>query len=142
MWVDEQIAESIHGQDNSDVPSWTGLVDGQGQVRILQRDVPGIDGDLVMTWDYGPSSATVAIQMTNLHGDAIAIASLNPNAAAPVDRFETDEFGNPRQPTNRRHGWLGAKQRRTELPSGVIQMGVRSYVPALGRFTSVDPVFG
>jgi RHS repeat-associated protein len=34
----------------------------------------------------------------------------------------------------RRYGWLGGKERRTELPSGVIQMGMRSYVPALGRF--------
>jgi RHS repeat-associated protein len=39
-------------------------------------------------------------------------------------------------------GWLGSKLRRTELPSGVIQMGVRSYVPALGRFLTRDPVFG
>jgi len=37
---------------------------------------------------------------------------------------------------------LGSKLRRTELPSGVIQMGVRSYVPALGRFLTRDPAFG
>jgi RHS repeat-associated protein len=38
--------------------------------------------------------------------------------------------------------WLGGKGRRTELPSGVVQMGVRSYIPAIGRFISTDPVPG
>ena len=37
---------------------------------------------------------------------------------------------------------LGGKQRRTELKSGAVQMGVRSYVPQLGRFLQVDPVAG
>jgi RHS repeat-associated protein len=55
---------------------------------------------------------------------------------------ETDEFGIPRQTTTRRYGWLGGKERRTELASGVVQMGVRSYIPTMGRFTSVDPVTG
>jgi RHS repeat-associated protein len=32
--------------------------------------------------------------------------------------------------------------RRTELPSGVIRMGVRSYVPTMGRFLSPDPIPG
>src|SRR4029079_13834691 len=68
--------------------------------------------------------------------------SLSPSATEPTAKFEFDEFGNPKSGSAGRFGWLGADQRRTELPSGVIQMGARSYGPAIGRFISVDPVLG
>src|SRR5262249_28557522 len=60
----------------------------------------------------------------------------------PTATFEFDEFGSPKQGSSPRFGWLGGKQRRTELPSGVIEMGVRSYVPNIGRFLSTDPIRG
>ncbi len=37
------------------------------------------------------------------------------------------------------HSWLGGTGLRTELPSGVLDMGARSYVPQLGAFLQPDP---
>jgi RHS repeat-associated protein len=39
-------------------------------------------------------------------------------------------------------GWLGAYERRSDSLSGRVQMGARSYDPALGAFQSEDPVLG
>lgn len=136
--------EVLHYADDSDSPAWSEVIDGQGQQVSWERTITGIDGDLAATHASDSQGSETVLQLSNLHGDTVATASLDPQATAPTDMFETDEFGNPRQPSgaDKRYGWLGAKQRRTELASGVIQMGVRSYVPAMGRFTSVDPVVG
>jgi RHS repeat-associated protein len=81
--------------------------------------------------------------LTNLHGDVVATCGVSATAPPPSETLGSDEFGVPEGQTQPpKYGWLGAKQRRTELDSGVIQMGVRTYVPTLGRFLQVDPVPG
>jgi len=140
----QNATETLHYSDSSDSPSWTRVADAQGAEIAWERTITGIDGDLAAIRTHDAQGDTTTLQLTNLHGDIIATASTDPTAGALLDKFETDEFGNPRNTAGatRSYGWLGGKQRRAVLDSGVIQMGVRSYVPTLGRFTSVDPVAG
>jgi RHS repeat-associated protein len=125
--------EVFHYADALDAPAWT------TRGAVWSRNIPGIGGELAAIQD---SSSGTTLQLTNLHGDVVATASLSQSATKLLATFESDEFGNPKQAGSPRFGWLGGKQRRTELPSGVIQMGARSYVPALGRFLTPDPILG
>ena len=125
--------EVFHYAMASDSTAWT------ERGESWTSSVTGIAGNLAA---IQPSSGEASLQLTDLHGDVVATASLSPTAKEPTAEFEFDEFGNPEKGSAGRYGWLGGKRRRTELPSGVIQMGVRSYVPALGRFITPDPVLG
>jgi RHS repeat-associated protein len=126
--------EVFHYSGGGDSPSWVDTGEG-----AWARNVTGIGGGLIA---IQPSSGEATLQLANLHGDIVATASLKPEVTKLLSTSETDEFGNPKGETTPKYGWLGSKGRRTELKSGVIQMGVRAYVPALGRFLSPDPVPG
>jgi RHS repeat-associated protein len=125
--------EVFHYTGGSDAPVWT------ERGSAWTRNIAGIGGGLAA---IQPSTGETSLQLTDLHGDVVATASLSQTAIEPAAKFEFDEFGNPKSGSAGRFGWLGGKQRRTELSSGVIQMGVRSYVPEIGRFISRDPIDG
>jgi RHS repeat-associated protein len=96
-------------------------------------------GELAATTEQ---TGNTTLQLTNLHGDAVISLPLDPAQVPAVREF--DEFGIPRagdQPATR-YGWLGARQRSSETPSGNLLMGVRLYDPTAGRFLSNDPVPG
>lgn len=76
-------------------------------------------------------------------GDAVVVSIYPDINNAPLATFEADEFGVPRTgQMERQYAWLGGKRRSTEFPSGIVQMGVRSYLPSIGRFLQPDPVLG
>jgi RHS repeat-associated protein len=116
-----------------DSPSWTSLG------TTWSRNITGIGGELAAVQE---SSGTTTFKLTDLHGDVVASASSSPTATKLLSTFRFSEFGEPVSGTAGRFGWLGGKARRTELSSGVIQMGARSYIPQLGRFLTPDPVRG
>lgn len=125
--------EIFHYDGPSDSPAWT--VRGS----TWTRNIIGLGGELAAVQESGSEPV---LQLTNLHGDVVATAALSPSVTKLKSTSSFDEFGNPVSGEAGRFGWLGGKQRRTELPSGVIQMGARSYVPEVGRFISRDPVRG
>ncbi len=129
----EPSTEIMHYAGGSDSPAWTETSSG------WTRNIAGIAGNLAAIQDNAKGTT---LQLSNLHGDIVATASLNPETTKLLSSFGFDEFGSPKQAAGAKYGWLGGRQRRTQLPSGVVQMGARSYVPALGRFISTDSVAG
>jgi RHS repeat-associated protein len=125
--------EVFHYDGPSDSPAWT------ERGSTWTRSIVGIGGELAAVQE---NPGTTTLQLTNLHGDIAATAELSPTATKLKATFRSDEFGNPVSGSAGRYGWLGGKQRRTELSSGVIQMGARSYIPSIGRFLSPDSVPG
>ncbi|HEY1687326.1 MAG TPA: RHS repeat-associated core domain-containing protein [Solirubrobacteraceae bacterium] len=88
------------------------------------------------------STAEPVLQLTDLKGDIVATASAGEAATKLLSVERDTEFGVPTSAKPAKYGWLGSAMRATELSSGVVAMGVRSYVSTLGQFLQPDPVAG
>ena len=124
-----------HYSGPSSTPAWT----ENTSTKAWTRNINGINGSLSAIQNEG---ANPVLQLTNLHGDIIATASTSETATALTSKADTSEFGVPTTTNPGKYAWLGSMGLPTELPSGVIGMGARSYVPQLGRFLQPDPVPG
>jgi RHS repeat-associated protein len=120
-----------HYTGPSDQPAWSTNTAGE-----WRRDIPGINGQLAAIQNNGE---TPVLQLANLHGDIIATAYLSETATGLASTADTSEFGVPTVSAPPKYSWLGAIELPTELPSGIINMGARSYIPQLGRFLQPDP---
>ncbi|GAA4442333.1 hypothetical protein GCM10023170_017260 [Phytohabitans houttuyneae] len=138
-WTDNAsgtAVQSVHHYDgNEDSPSWT-----QETANRYTRPVTGVSG---MTGIFDSESGQVEWQVANLHGDLVAAIHADDEGLSRTT--EATEYGTPREAEDvgaQRYGWLGAKQRAADTPSGIILMGVRLYNTATGRFLQTDPVPG
>jgi RHS repeat-associated protein len=127
-------SEEEHYSGPGSAPSWTGEMSGQ-----WTRKVAGIGGGLVATQHDGEEAV---LELPNLHGDILCTATRSESATHLSGCANTTEFGVPSTEAPPKYSWLGEHELQTVLPSGVIAMGVRSYVPQLGRFLQPDPVPG
>jgi len=127
-----------HYAADADSPSWTTDVDGGSETTT--RYVSGGGGMLAMQQVDGQT----VYPLYTPHGDMWAITDTGGNV---IVTFDFDEYDNPAQaPTGYeeldRYGWLGKQQRESDPEVGITLIGVRGYDPTLGRFLSVDPVYG
>jgi len=120
-----------HYDASEDSPAWTASSTG-----TVSRFITGVSGGLAA---IQTNSEAPMLQIADLHGDIVATAALSETESKLIPAQETTEYGVPRTTATRKYSWLGAEQRSTETPTGIVAMGERVYVPQLGRYEQTDP---
>ncbi len=125
-----EVARIFHFGDMGDMT--TNVTDSEG--KTLTSYVQGAPGLVEQR-----SGEATGFPLVDAHGDVTAISD---PASGVESRQSFDPWGQQLSGPSLEMGYLGAWERPVDSGSGLIQMGARSYDPALGAFASEDPVFG
>jgi RHS repeat-associated protein len=88
------------------------------------------------------STTEPELQLTDLNGNVIGKVSASETGTKLLSTERPTEYGVPTTTKPAKYSWRGGDLRPTELPSGTVAMGARSYVPQIGRFLQNDPIPG
>ncbi len=113
-------------------------------------DIPILDTDAegkpTMSYVQGPeglveqrSGEATGFPLRDAHGD---ITTLADGEGGVASRQTYDPWGDQISGPSLEMGWLGAQQRRSDGATGLVQMGIRSYSPTMGSFSTEDPILG
>lgn len=140
--------------------SYTGPGDTPDFIRdsnwnIVQQTLELPGGVLLNVKPQQTGNTAKQYSLPNIHTDVLLTADAagtnTSNGNGPASSFTYDPFGNIIQgssaPANNAfgsYGYVGQHEKLTEsdLALTPIQMGVRVYLPTVGRFASVDPIEG